>query len=84
MGADLAIDPVSWAVSGRMIDDIDWGRLGMEATDTAERWLDRARDIERTSLDPYVLYRSLYQQHRLYRIEQARADDRGLVCGTAD
>lgn len=80
MGADLAIDPVSWAVSGRMIDDIDWGRIGIDVTDTAERWVDRARDIERTSLDPYVFYRSLYQQRRTYLVKLARGDDRGMLC----
>lgn len=81
MGVDFAVDPVSWIVSDRMIDDIDWGRIGMHATDTAERWVDRAREIERTSLDPYTTYRSMFQQHRRYIVEETRADDRGLLCG---
>lgn len=81
MGVDLAADPWSWAASGVVLDDADWGRLGMYATDTAERWLDRVREINRTALDPYSAYRSIYRQHRQFTIERAKKPDQGVVCG---
>jgi phospholipid-binding lipoprotein MlaA len=80
-GIDLAMDPLSWIISGRIIDTADWVRLGLYATDSAERFLDRARVINRTALDPYGTYRSLYRQHRANDMRQAREDDGGTVCG---
>lgn len=82
-GFDLAADPWSWVASGKVLDSADWGRLGMYTVDTSERWLDQVREIDRTSLDPYVTYRSMYRQYRAYAVEQARDADRGVVCGKA-
>ncbi len=81
MGVDLVADPWSWVASGLLLDDPDWGRIGMYATDTGERWLDRVREINRTALDPYVTYRSMHRQHRAFRIEEAKKPDQGVVCG---
>lgn len=81
MGIELAADPLSWIVSGRMIDDIDWGRLGMLTIDSAEQWIDQAEELNRTALDPYAMYRSMYNQHRAYQVERAGEADRGSVCG---
>lgn len=83
MGVELAADPVSWIVSGRMIDDIDWGRLGMYVTESAEQWIDQAEEINRTALDPYATYRSMYSQHRRYLVDRGGDDDGGSVCGNA-
>lgn len=80
-GVDLAADPWSWIVAGKVFDDIDWIRLGMHATDSSERWLDEVQRIKRTSLDPYVTYRSVYRGHRAFAVEMARADDGGVACG---
>ena len=80
---DLAADPWSWVVSGRLLDDADWARLGMLVTDSSERWLDQVRAINRTALDPYVTYRSLHRQHRAFEVTRMREDDRGTVCGDA-
>jgi phospholipid-binding lipoprotein MlaA len=82
-GVDLAADPWSWVASGTVLDDVDWGRVGMEVVDTSERWLDRVREINRTSLDPYVTYRSMYRQYRVRAVERARDADDGVVCGDA-
>ena len=79
-GVDLVADPWSWIVAGRMIDNIDWVRLGMHATDSSERWLDEVKRINRTSLDPYITYRSLYRGHRRYAVERVLDQDAGVVC----
>lgn len=81
MGVELAADPLSWIVSGRMIDDIHWGRIGMFAIDSAEQWLDQAEEINRTALDPYAVYRSIYTQHRRYQVEHVGEADSGSLCG---
>ncbi len=80
-GLDLAADPWSWVASGKVFDDADWGRLGMYVVDTSDRWLDRVQEINRTSLDPYVTYRSMYRQYRSHAVERAREADDGVVCG---
>jgi phospholipid-binding lipoprotein MlaA len=82
-GSDLAADPWSWVASGNVLDGADWGRLGMVVVDTGERWLDRVQEINRTSLDPYVTYRSMYRQYRVRAVERARDADDGVVCGDA-
>ena len=82
-GIDLAADPWSWLASGKVLDHADWGRLGMYVVDTSERWLDRVQEINRTSLDPYVTYRSMYRQYRRRAVEDAREADSGVVCGDA-
>lgn len=76
---DLVIDPWSLGFSRRIIDDADWARLGLQVTDASERWLDEVRRIERTSLDPYATYRSIYQQHRHYAIANGGCGDVDLV-----
>jgi ABC-type transporter lipoprotein component MlaA len=45
------------------------------AVDTREQALDITGSIEKTSLDPYATYRSLYQQHRQSVVNELKQGD---------
>jgi phospholipid-binding lipoprotein MlaA len=80
-GVDFAADPWSWAVHGEVVDAPDWGRMGAYANDETEEWIDEMRKVSSTALDPYVVFRSTYQQSREFQVSEALKPDRGVVCG---
>ena len=49
-------------------------RFGVSAVDTRSRLLTETDSIEKTALDPYATYRTLYQQHRDSEVEAAHGD----------
>ena len=62
LGVDYATNPINW---GRYTDSEERVALYVaKAIDTRTSILDITDDIERTSLDPYASYRSLYLQKR--------------------
>lgn len=73
-GLDVALDPTTWPANGGGFNAFRLTRFGVGAVDARERVLDTTRSIEKTSLDPYATYRSLYQQHRASVIDAMRKD----------
>ena len=79
-GADIAIDPFTWV--GRGVTGVTaarWTRTGLGALDTRERLLDVIDQINKTALDPYATFRSLYRQNRVGKLEAMRADNRATI-----
>lgn len=79
-GADIALDPFTWV--GRGVTGVtaaSWTRTGLGALDTRERLLDVIDQINKTALDPYATFRSLYRQNRAGKLEAMRADNRATI-----
>lgn len=74
-GVDVALDPTLYPANGGGFNTFRLVRAGVGAVDAREQVLDTTRSINKTSLDPYATYRSLYQQHRQSVIDQMRQDD---------
>ena len=73
LGANSVLDPLTWVSFGGSAT-FGWTRFGVSAVDTRARVLTETDSIEKTALDPYATYRTLYQQHREAQAAQARAD----------
>ena len=72
-GVNSGLDPLTWVSFGGSAT-LGWSRFGLGAVDSRSRVLDETDSIERTALDPYATYRSLYQQHRKGAVEASRQD----------
>ena len=72
-GINTTLDPLTWLSFGGSAT-LGYARFGTAAVDTRARLLDQTDAIERTALDPYASYRSLYQQHRESALEDGRSD----------
>ncbi|WP_158744177.1 VacJ family lipoprotein [Acidisphaera sp. L21] len=72
-GANSALDPFTWVSFGGSAT-FGWTRFGIGAVDSRARVLTETDSIEKTALDPYATYRTLYQQHREGEVEAARGD----------
>ena len=72
-GANTAFDPFTWVSFGGSAT-LGWVKFGVSAVDSRARVLSETDSIEKTALDPYATYRTLYQQHRAGEVEQARSD----------
>ncbi len=78
-GVDIALDPFTWIGTGPNRPGwtaFKWSRQGLNAIDQRERVLDSLEQIQKTALDPYATFRSLYRQHRHAQIEDLRNDTR--------
>jgi phospholipid-binding lipoprotein MlaA len=75
-GADIAMDPFTWVGQGTIVDALGYARYGMSAVDARAAVLDDLDKIKAQALDPYATFRSLYRQHRVSQIEDARSDSR--------
>ena len=72
-GVNTVLDPFTWVgFSGS--NAFGWSRFGLSAVDSRERVLDATDAIQKTALDPYATYRSLYTQARATSVEQAKLD----------
>ncbi len=79
-GVDIAIDPFGWIGRGtRAATAASWTKTGVGAVSTRERLLDPVEQIEKTALDPYATFRSLYRQNRKGKLESMRADTRATI-----
>jgi phospholipid-binding lipoprotein MlaA len=80
-GIDFLFDPFTWI--GGPHDTgftvFNWTKFGLNAVDSRERVLDALDQIQKTALDPYATFRSLYRQHRHSQIEELRNDNRATV-----
>lgn len=72
-GANSGLDPLTWVSFGGS-RTLGWARFGVGAVDGRERVLDATDSIQRSAVDPYASYRSLYQQNRASKVEEARQD----------
>ncbi len=72
-GANSALDPLTWISFGGSAT-LGWTRFGVGAVDSRERVLDATDSIQKTALDPYATYRSLYTQSRQSAVEAAQTD----------
>ncbi len=79
LGVNAAMDPFNWVGQGAAVRALDWSRFGLNALDQRERHLDDIDSIQKTALDPYATFRSLYRQHRASAIESARNDNRATI-----
>lgn len=73
-GADIALDPFTWVGKGTIVTVLDWSRFGVSAVSSREQFLDPIDQINKTALDPYATFRSLYRQHRKAQIEESKTD----------
>jgi phospholipid-binding lipoprotein MlaA len=62
-GANSALDPFTWVSFGGS-NAFGLTRFGMAAIDGRSRYLSTTNTIDKTALDRYATYRSLYRQHR--------------------
>ncbi len=72
-GANSALDPLTY-IGFDGSNTLGWTRFGAGAVDSRARVLDVTDSIQKTALDPYATYRSLYQQHRQSAVEDGRTD----------
>jgi phospholipid-binding lipoprotein MlaA len=72
-GANSALDPLTWISFGGSAA-LGYTRFGAGAVDSRERVLDATDSIQKTALDPYATYRSLYTQSRNSAMEAAQTD----------
>jgi phospholipid-binding lipoprotein MlaA len=78
-GVDTVIDPFFWPPNGGGMNTFRITRTLVSGVDARERVLDETDNINKTALDPYATYRSLYRQHRASVIQQTRDDNRQTV-----
>ena len=72
-GANSALDPFTWVSFG---GSATFGvtRFAVGAVDGRARYLSATDTINKTALDPYATYRSLYQQNRAAAVQAAQKD----------
>ncbi len=75
---DTVLDPFTYASFGGS-KTLGWSRYGVGVVDTRQRVGPELDTIEKTALDPYATFRSLYQQHRMSEVDAARQDERPTV-----
>lgn len=73
-GVDVALNPITWPENGYGFNTFRITTTAVSTVNSREKALDITNSIDKTSLDPYATYRSLYQQHRQSVIEEARHD----------
>jgi len=78
-GVNMAMDPFTWVGQGTAVRALNWSKTGLFALDSRERVLDAIDQIQKTALDPYATFRSLYRQHRASQIADAKADNRATI-----
>jgi phospholipid-binding lipoprotein MlaA len=78
-GVDTVVDPFFWPPNGGGFNTFRITRTAVSAVDARERVLNDTDQIDKTALDPYATYRSLYRQHRASVIQQTRDADQQTV-----
>ncbi len=72
-GVNITLDPLTWLSFGGS-NALGTTRFLVSAVDARARVLSDTDAIDKTALDTYATYRSLYQQHRESAVEDAHAD----------
>ena len=78
-GVDMVQDPFTWVGATPGLQAFNWTKFGLSALDSRERFLDPLDQINKTALDPYATFRSLYRQHRTGQIKELRDDNRATI-----
>lgn len=65
---DRAFDPLAYAVNTNQAQDAFYGRTVVGGVDKRSRSIEAYNELERTSLDLYSTFRSLYRQRREFEI----------------
>jgi phospholipid-binding lipoprotein MlaA len=77
---DLAIDPFTWIGQGiKAVTIASWSKTVVGALDTRAGLLDTVDQINKTALDPYATFRSLYRQNRAGKLAALRADNEATI-----
>jgi phospholipid-binding lipoprotein MlaA len=77
---DVAMDPFTWIGRGTTGFTIaSWTKTVFSALDQRSSVLDVVDQINKTALDPYATFRSLYRQNRAAKLEKIRADNRATI-----
>jgi phospholipid-binding lipoprotein MlaA len=72
-GVNSVLSPFTWVSFGGSAT-LGYARFGVGAIDSRDRVMNETDTIEKTALDPYATYRSLYLQHRQAQIANALND----------
>ncbi len=72
-GVNSAFNPLTWVTFGGSAT-LGTARFGVGAVDGRARVITETDTIQKTALDPYATYRSLYRQHRDAEIQNAQRD----------
>jgi phospholipid-binding lipoprotein MlaA len=72
-GVNSLFSPLTWVSFGGSAT-LGYARFGVRAVDSRARLISETDTIQRTALDPYATFRSLYQQHREAEIQNAQHD----------
>ncbi len=78
-GVDIVSDPFGWVGQGAAVTALNWSRFSLTAVDARSRVLGEISSIQKTALDPYATFRSLYRQHRRAQIAKLRADNQHTI-----
>ena len=76
-GVDTAMDPFTWIGQGTTVEALRWTRTGLGANDARVNVLDDLDKVMQQALDPYATIRSLSQQNRKAKINDALSGDSG-------
>jgi phospholipid-binding lipoprotein MlaA len=71
---NTALDPFTYVPRGYGLQTLNWARYGLGAIDARAAVLGDLDRINKSALDPYATFRSLYRQHTQSQIDAARAD----------
>ena len=80
--ADIAADPFSWFGQGVAVNALTGARAGTIVVDTRESLIEPLDDLQRSSLDPYAVLRSVYRQRRQVEIENRGGGATSAASGT--
>lgn len=71
---DAAASPLTWVLPAHDLSWVGWTRDGVEAVSMRDAYDGVIDEIEKSSLDPYTTYRSMYLQHREKKAADASRD----------
>jgi phospholipid-binding lipoprotein MlaA len=79
LGLRVAADPFVWVGEGTAVLALKASRIGIHAVDERALHGDDIDNAERTALEPYATFRSLYRQFRRAEVQRIRDDHRATV-----
>lgn len=75
LGIESSLDPLGYYLNDHHLRWASWTRFLVTGLSKRENYIETIDDINRTSLDPYSAWRSLYRQHRDAMIQDGLAGD---------
>ncbi len=71
----FVLDPIGFIGSGATVTNLTYARAGTDGLDKRTEYLPYTDQIEKSALDLYAQYRSLYRQHRAGEIQRGKNPD---------